>query len=579
MRAPFLSTSFALVLTCGAATHSSAGPEAIFHGGKIVTVDGAFSVHEAMAVADGRIVAVGGDEEVLRMAEPGVTRLHALHGRMLLPGLIDSHVHPTAALTEFDHEIPEMETIQDVLDYFAARARVVPEGEWIRLEQVFITRLREQRYPTRAELDGVAPHHPVVFRTGPDAMLNSMAMAKRGIDRDFEIADGDAGRVEKDATGEPTGLLRGLARYVGVESHVRQPSAADVSRRTQELFRSYNQTGITTIAERRGNASSVSLYERLRAQNDLTVRIAISHTFPTIGSMASVFAAIDQIGEHPLRQEDPWLRIIGTKIFLDGGMLTGSAYMLQPWGRSEMYGIEDAEYRGVLNVPPERLFQMVERVAQHGLQFTAHAVGDGAVTVILDAYQRLNRERPVRDLRLGVTHSNFMTAEAVETAAHLGVVMDLQPAWLYLDTRTLVKQFGYERLRWFQPLRSLFRAGVVAAGGSDHMLKIGDLRAINPYNPFLGMWVTMTRKAKWHEGPLHAEEGLTREQAIQFYTRNGAWMLFWEDEVGSLEVGKRADFIILDRDLLECPVDDIKDTQVVQTWLEGRLVYQANVSP
>src|SRR5690606_36145963 len=167
----------------------------------------------------------------------------------------------------------------------------------------FITRLREQRYPTRAELDLAAPLHPVVFRTGPDAMLNTLALEKRGIDRDFEIKDGGSGRVEKDAAGEPTGLLRGLARYVGVESHVRQPTEADIYRRTQELFRAYNEIGITAIAERRGNAQSVLLYERMRAQDDLSVRIGISHTFPTFGSMNAILGAIDQIGEHPLRRK------------------------------------------------------------------------------------------------------------------------------------------------------------------------------------------------------------------------------------------------------------------------------------
>jgi len=249
--------------------------------------------------------------------------------------------------------------------------------------------------------------------------------------------------------------------------------------------------------------------------------------------------------------------------------------MLQPWGQSATYGIADDSYRGVLNVPADRLHQMVQRVAGHSMQFTAHTVGDGAITELLAVYERINRERPIRDLRMSLTHANFMTAAAIADSARLGVVLDVQPAWLYLDTRTLVQHFGYDRLRYFQPLKSIFAAGAIAGGGSDHMLKIGDLRAINAYNPFLGMWTTITRGARWYEGNLHPEEALTREQAIQFYTRNNAHLLFWEKEIGSLEPGKRADFIILDRDVLTCPVDDIKDTQVLQTWLEGRRVHVA----
>ena len=312
----------------------------------------------------------------------------------------------------------------------------------------------------------------------------------------------------------------------------------------------------------------------LKERGELTVRVAVSHTFGPAGAIEAVFKSVDQIAENPLRRDNGWVRLIGTKVWLDGGMLTGSAYMLQPWGKSEIYGIADENYRGVLNIPEKRLEEMVERVARHGMQFTAHVQGDAAVTALVDAYERVNARISVRNLRMGLSHSSFMTRETVERVARLGIVPDVQPIWLYLDARTLVRQFGYDRLRYFQPLRSLFAAGGIGGGGSDHMQKIGDLRAINSYNPFLGMWITITRRAKWYEGVLHPEEALTREQAIQFYTRNNAYLLFWENEIGSIEPGKRADFIVVDRDLLTCAIDDFKDTEVRQTWSEGRLVYE-----
>jgi predicted amidohydrolase YtcJ len=156
----------------------------------------------------------------------------------------------------------------------------------------------------------------------------------------------------------------------------------------------------------------------------------------------------------------------------------------------------------------------------------------------------------------------------------LGVVVDIQPIWLYLDTRTLVQQFGYDRLRYFQPLHSLFEAGVIAGGGSDHMQKIGSLRSINPYNPFLGMATAITRTARWYEKPLHPEEAISREQALRFYTINNAYLLFREKEVGSIEAGKFADLAVLDRDLLSCPVEQIRETQVLQTYLAGRRVFE-----
>ncbi len=550
-------------------------PDAIFVGGKVVTVDAAFAVREAFAVRGGKIVAVGTTREMRALAREGVTTVRELGGKMVLPGLIDSHVHaPAAAVFEFDHEIPEMETMREVLDYIVARTRVVPEGGWISLQQVFITRLKEARFPTRAELDAVAPKHAVNFRTGPDNMLNTLALRQCGFDRTWTVTDGGPGYLEKDAAGEPTGLVRGLSRAIKMGDTGRVPTEAQQRERLQLLFRDYNQIGFTTVCDRGATPESIAHYERLRAEGALTLRVALSQTFPTIGAMSSILGAIDQIAASPHRRPDPWLHLIGTKIWLDGGMLTGSAYMLAPWGKNENYGIRDDTYRGVLNVPPDRLRAMVRRVAQHGMQFTAHAVGDAAGTLLLDTYEAVDREVPLRGLRMGITHSNFMTREGVGRAVQLGVVLDVQPIWLHLDTRTLVQQFGYDRLRWFQPLHSIMAAGGMTGGGSDHMLKIGDRRAINPYNPFLAMWTTITRRAKWYEGQLHPEEALTRRQAIEFYTRNNAHLLFWEKDLGSLEPGKRADFVVVDRDLLECALDDVKDTRVLETWVEGRSVFR-----
>jgi predicted amidohydrolase YtcJ len=200
-------------------------------------------------------------------------------------------------------------------------------------------------------------------------------------------------------------------------------------------------------------------------------------------------------------------------------------------------------------------------------------VGDGAVHNLLDAYEKVNREVSVRDTRCCITHSNFMSREAVEQMVKLGVVADIQPAWLYLDAKVLTQQFGEKRLRYFQPLKTGFDLGAIMGGGSDHMQKVGSLRSINPYNPFLGMWVTITRRARWFDGQFHPEEALTREQAIRFYTSNNAYITFLDD-AGTLEPGKLADLIVVDRDLLTCPTDDIRDTKVLRTYVGGKLVYE-----
>jgi hypothetical protein len=167
-----------------------------------------------------------------------------------------------------------------------------------------------------------------------------------------------------------------------------------------------------------------------------------------------------------------------------------------------------------------------------------------------------------------------MSLEAVEKMQRLGIVADLQPAWLYLDGTTLRQHFGQERLTYFQPYKTLFERGVTVGGGSDHMQKIEPERSINRYSPLLGIWTTLARQPRWTDKPLHAEQRITRQQAIRLYTINNAYLTFEEKQKGSLEPGKLADFIILDKDILTCPVDQIKDIAVQATYLGGKAVFE-----
>ncbi len=571
-----LLAAVALAVALSAAVSLAGGEKAdlILHNGRIVTVDEAFSIRQAVAVRGERILLVGGDEEVLATRGDD-TRVIDLGGKMVLPGLIDSHVHATSAcMTEFDHPIPEMESIDDVLEYVRSRAEALEDGDWIVVRQVFITRLRERRYPTRTELDRAAPSNPVIYSTGPDASLNSLALAASGIDRDFRITDGKPGSVERDASGEPTGILRSCTRLVKSTSTGGRASEEDRGRRLRELIHDYNSVGLTTVADRNASSSAVRLYRGLLERGELTTRVFLSRSIDAQKPIERVVEDIRAVAAAPLfTDRDTRLFIGGVKVFLDGGMLTGSAYMRKPWGVSEIYSIDDPEYRGHRFIPHDRLVRMARAAVESGLQFTAHAVGDGAVHALLDAYEEIDRDVRVAPSRPCITHSNFMSREAIEKMVALGVVADIQPAWLWLDTSTLVRQFGLERLRYFQPLRSIFELGAVAGGGSDHMQKIGSLRAVNPYNPFLGMWVTITRCARWYDGRLHPEEALSREQALRFYTRNNAYVLRLEREVGSIEKGKLADLIVIDRDLLSCPLEALRETRVLATYLGGRRVF------
>lgn len=539
-----------------------------------MTVDATFRIAEAVAVDEGgRIVFVGSNEETLALKD-GTTQLMDLGGKTLLPGLMDSHVHPGAAMTEFDHEIPTMETIADVLAYIAGRVKVSKPGELILVRQVFITRLEEKRYPTRAELDHTAPENPVVFSTGPDSMLNSLALKLGGYDRHFKVPEGSAGKMEVDAQGEPTGLLRSLPHNVKAKSSAKSPTADDNYRRTVELFHAYNEVGLTTVADRDSSLKQVEMYERMLAKGDLSVRMRVSPGIATMSLWPACAKAIEEVIMHPRTNPDAMLQIIGTKIYLDGGMLTGSSWMLDPWGVSEAYGISDPSYRGVQKLPADRLKQLVEKVTAAGLQFTAHSVGDAAVKLLIDTYEDVNQRHSVRDARSSVTHCNFMAPESIAKAAKLGVSIDLQPIWLHMDGRTLTQHFGEERMARFQPLRACFDQKVIVGGGSDHMQKIGSLRSINPYNPWLGMWTAITRKARKLDNPVHPENALTREEALRLYTTNNAYLLKNEQHTGSIEKGKLADLILTDRDPMSCALDDLPGTSVLKTWLGGKVVFE-----
>ncbi len=443
-----------LLLSIALSVADAQQPNLILHNGKIVTVNESFDIAEAIAVKGDRIMAVGADAEVLELAGPDTTKVD-LEGATVLPGLMDSHSHaPGAAMYEFDHEVPEMRSIADVLAYIKSRAGRLDDGDWIRVRQVFITRLREQRYPTREELAEAAPNNPVYFSTGPDASLNSLALKLSGIDKDFKINDGKPGRIERDVkTGEPTGIVRSAGRFVKYEPSEKTPTREDRLRRLKELLADYNAVGITSIVDRNASDQGVELYRELKQRGELSCRVFLSLAVNAQQPIERIRERILKAARSPLHEYDNMLWLRGVKTFLDGGMLTGSAYLRRPWGVSKVYSIDDPAYRGMRYIEPGKLYRIARLALENDLQMTAHSVGDGAVHALIEAYEEINNEFPVREQRPNITHCNFMSLEAIKKMQRLGIVADLQPAWLERDGATLLKHFGDERLEYFQPTR------------------------------------------------------------------------------------------------------------------------------
>jgi predicted amidohydrolase YtcJ len=261
------------------------------------------------------------------------------------------------------------------------------------------------------------------------------------------------------------------------------------------------------------------------------------------------------------------------KTVIDGGILIGTSYLREPYGHNtQLYGYEDPVSRGVLTVPRENVFAMAQMANELGWQMTAHVTGGGALDLLLDAYEATDHVKSIKDRRFTVSHGNFPDARAIQRAGKLGVAFDVQPAWLHFDGVAIRKVLGDERMKDFIPLRSLLEAGIVTGGGSDQMIRFDPRQATNPYHPFFGMWMAITRETK--EGVvINPEQRISREQALKMWTWNNAYLMFAEKDLGSIEAGKRADMVVITKDFLTCPEREIKDIEVLRTIVGGRVVH------
>ena len=548
----------------------------IVHGGKVVTVDAKFSLAEAVAIRDGKVVAVGTNAEVLKLKGPA-TRVIDAAGKSVLPGLYDSHTHPVGAATsESDDATPLLRSIPEVLEFIRKKTTETPKEKWIVIRYAFPTRLKEARFPTKDELDSVSPDHPVLYHAGPAGIANTAALKLSGVNKD--TPNPSAGQVVKDPkTGEPTGMLRnayGVLKGVSGGGDVTPEKRVELVKR---LFHLYNEHGLTSVADRNAGRGDLDLYLGLQKANDLTLRVNVARGFSAGGTREEIARRFeDMTGTDgrggPTGAGDEWVRIGPIKLFLDGGMLNGSAYMREPWPRGPTYQVTEDDYRGLLFIKPDQLKVVVEEAARRKWQVTAHTAGEGAMDVLLDAYEFVDRITPIKEQRHCITHANFPSQFNLERCQQLGVCADVQPAWLWKDGHTLRNVLGPQRTRWFQPYQTWLKYTTIG-GGSDHMLRFDPLDSTNPWSPWLSIWVALTRKLE-QGGVLEPDEALTREQALRLYTINNAYLHHEEKEKGSLEVGKLGDLIVLDRDYLTCPVDDVRTTKVLFTVVGGKVIFE-----
>lgn len=546
------------------------GPaDTLYYNGKIVTMWPDHPVVESMTVAAGRILAIGATQSVGRGTGPR-TRQVNLRGRTVVPGLIDSHVHPLrAALAEREGPIPALRSFQDLRTYVEEAAGA--PSDLVFVPQVYPTRLRERRYPNRWEIDAYSGDRPVMFDNGYAAVLNSAALRLAGITPD--TADPENGKLVRDADGEPTGLIVGARQLVAPLLRAREFSGEEREEALEAMQRAYSRVGLTSVVDRSESAAGLRTYQDLWRRGALRVRTSVTRTVNAERPLSDVLAEIEALGP-ATGFGDAMLRIGSLKILVGGGVLLGTAPMREPSGvKAQFRSFDDTVYRGALRIRPSDLRQIIERAARLGWQVTAHTAGGGSTEVLLDAYAAVGRQVPLAERRFTLTHAHFLSGAAIRRAAALGIVADMQPAWYHFDGPALAQVLGPRRMATLQPYRTILDAGVVVAGGSGHMIKFDAREAINPYDPFLGVWMAATRIAS--DGEVYSpEQRITREEALKMWTWNAAYLTFEEDVKGSLEPGKYADFAVLDRDIMTCPVDELRDIRVLETVLGGRTVFK-----
>ncbi|MFC1607660.1 amidohydrolase [Candidatus Latescibacterota bacterium] len=554
-------------------SNGSSVPDIIIHNGKIVTVDRSFSIVEALSIRNGRILATGSSADILATSDRQ-TRMINLDGNTVVPGLIDAHAHPeSASLREIEKALPNPRSVDDCLVWIRDTARELPDGEWITHPKLFLTRLRDLRSPSLAELDAVAPHNPVFLSASYGGVINTAAM------RASEISESTThkGLLRDTSSGKLNGKLINTAFSLLKLPKRKSFTESERIDALGNMLRRYNSVGFTGVTSGSGSPEIVNQYQSLRDNGHLTARVYKNISARISLQGTSLDSIRESVADFSLKtgDGDEWLRIGALKSSIDGGILTGTAFMREPWGEKAagIFGITDPGYRGNVRVTADDYANFVRAGTEAGWKMTAHCTGGGGVDLMLDGYEQVQRERDIRPRRNSIIHGNFYTPEAISRAGRLGVIADMQAAWFYKDADAMQTVLGGERIRRFHPYRSLLEAGVVVSAGSDHMVIFDEKVSINPYSPWLAMYSMVTRTTE-RGTVIVPEEAITREQALRCYTINNAFASFEENEKGSIEPGKYADLAVLDRDFLTCPAEEIQNIEIEMTMVGGKTVYR-----
>ena len=513
-------------------------------------------VEGSLAVRGGRIVYLGGDAGAAALRGPR-TRVIDLAGRTVTPGLIDAHSHLVGlgrALSEVD--LTGAPTYDEVIRRVREAAARVPAGTWVYGRGWDQNRWPGKAFPTHEALSAAVPGHPVWLTRvdGHAALVNARALQILGIDA--SIKDPSGGRFLRDAAGHPSGVL--VDNAMDVRDRLPAPPPAEVQRWLAAAGRHCVAFGLTTVTDMGIGQGEIDAYHALRQAGQLPLRAAL---FLTDNA-----ALLDTwLKRGPEIDPDARVNVRGVKMYADGALGSRGAALLEPYS-------DDPSNLGLLVTPGDHLEDVARRAVTAGFQVGIHAIGDRGSLVAIDAMEKaLGGPRP--DARFRLEHTQVVRVQDLERMAKLGIIASMQPTHATSDMPWAEDRLGPRRLERAYAWRKVLNDGGRLALGSDFPVESAD--------PRLGLYAAVTRQdldGKPAGGWLPGER-LTREEALRGFTLDAAWSLFLDKEVGSLEVGKRADLVVFARDIMAVPEREIPKIDVDLTLVDGAIAYQRGKAP
>ena len=530
--------------------------EMILLNGHIWTLNPEKPEAEALAIVQNKIIKVGQNSELKRMAGPQ-SEIIDLKGAFVLPGFIDSHTHfLNGGLSLRSVQLRDCQSKEEFISRIAAKARELPCGAWILNGDWDQQQFSPPELPTKDWIDAVTPENPVCVNRfdGHMVLVNSLALKLAGIDKKTVAPAG--GEIIKDPkTGEPTGILKDAAADL-VYSRIPEPTLAEKIEAVKAALKEAASHGVTSVHDM-SDASSFEVYQELLAKGELTARLYVYFQIPEIETVLRL--KLKSGFGHP------FLRFAGLKGFVDGSLGSGTALFFEPYtDNPEAYGLLAA------HMFPEGIMEKRLRMADEaGLQVAVHAIGDRANAILLDMMEKIIKENRPRDRRWRLEHAQHLRKSDIARFGQLGIIASVQPYHAIDDGCWAEKKIGPERAKTTYAFNSLNQAGAVLVFGSDW--------TVAPLNPLTGIYAAVTRRTldgKHPEGWV-PEEKISVEEAIKSYTLRAAFAEFSEKEKGSLEPGKLADLVVLDRNLIRIAPEDILKTRVLLTMVDGWIVYSA----